>query len=80
MNDQPYKITKTAYRGRPAELMTFTGTTEAEFDAFLDARFTEGREGIGPKTDATAKMGRPLDENGKPGQTRWYQYRRLITN
>lgn len=74
----PYTIRRIKYRGRPAELMTFTGRTQEEFDVFLDARFAEGREPIGPRTDGNAPMGHLYDAAGKLPGLCWFQYRRYV--
>lgn len=73
MTQQPYTVRQTTARGRPAELLTFMGTTEEEYDQFLDARFADGREPLGFKQDAGAVM-RQLDS----GRSVWCQFRRLI--
>lgn len=75
----PWTIATTTHKGRPAELMTFTGKTESEYDAFLDARFAPGREAIGFRQDSAAKTGRLAAEDGRNrGHFRWFQFRRLI--
>ena len=75
----PYKIRRTTWLGRAAELMTFTGTTEAEYDVFLDARFADGRESIGFRRDSAAPAAFLTDETGaKSVQLRWLQFRRSI--
>lgn len=74
---KPYKITKTTFQNRPAELMTFTGTTSEEYDTFLDARFGDGYEPIGFRTDAGAKAGKLEGCFHSPGSCiHWFQYRR----
>lgn len=72
MNSIPYKITRTTHRGRPAELLTFIGSTTDEYDQFLDARFADGREPLGWRTDAGAKGG------NVDGRFVWFQFRREI--
>lgn len=51
---EPYRITRTTYRGRSSETLTFTGSTEEEYDLFRGARFADGREAIGWDTSASA--------------------------
>lgn len=69
---QPYTVHRTRWKGCPAELVTFTGTTSEEYDVFLDARFAEGREPVGWRTDAGAPYVQ-IDGRMQP-----CQYRRLI--
>ena len=71
----PYSVRRTKLQGRPAELLTFTGATEDEYDAFLDARFAEGREAVGFRQDA----GAPTKVLADSGRFVWCQFRRLLT-
>lgn len=70
----PFAIRRTKLRGKPAELLTFTGTTEDEYDTFLDARFAEGREAVGFRQDAGAPTMKLMDS----GRFVWCQFRRLV--
>jgi hypothetical protein len=75
----PYSIRRTKWNGQPAELLTFTGTSEEEYDQFLDARHAEGREPIGFRTDSAAPAAFLTDASGSKGiQLRWLQYRRYV--
>lgn len=76
----PWKVRKIKWNGEPAELMTFTGTTEAEYDSFLDARFEDGKEPIGFRRDSAAEAKFLLDEHGqKCTCLHWMQFRRYTT-
>lgn len=55
-------------------MLTFTGTTEDEYDTFLDARFAEGREAVGFRQDAGAPTMKLMDS----GRFVWCQFRRLV--
>ncbi len=76
---KPYRVAKTKFKGRPAELLTFTGSTESEYDEFLDARFADGREAIGFRTGASALYKKLVDASGKlVGGIVPCQFRRLV--
>lgn len=76
---KPWTIRRTTWKGFPAELMTFIGTTEAEYDEFLDARFADAREPIGFNRDSSAPHSYLLDETGSKGiRLHPLQFRRYV--
>jgi hypothetical protein len=75
----PFAVRRITWQGHPAELMTFTGATEEEYDQFLDARFADGRDPIGFRTDAAAPARFLTDASGGKGIClRWLQFRRFV--
>jgi hypothetical protein len=78
MKQQFYKVRRITWNRCRAELMTFTGSTEEQYDQFLDARFAPGTEPIGFRNDSAAPYGKPLQENGEAGRLQYFQFRRYL--
>lgn len=72
----PYTVRRTTRtvnrRQRQAEILTFTGSTEEEYDAFRDARSERG-ESLGYITGQRAKQGELTS-----GNLVWLQWVRLL--